>query len=120
MTYLGAFDKDYTDPYGKPITCAEWYDTHESAKPYRDRVMKSLHRLRFKSLWNDIVNEYEENSGYLKIKSLYGFANDVRKLAGMPKMSRKMYDEGRIYRHVFAGSYEYGLEEMWLLCWGDW
>jgi len=109
----------YRDQYGKRVTISEWYETHTSAKPYRDRLMKAINQLRFKSLWQDMVNGVN-GPMYEPDERLYRFVCDVRKLAGMPAMSKEMYEEGRIYRHIFAGSYEYSLSEMWLLCWGDW
>jgi len=109
----------YRDPHGKRISCSEWYNTHENAKPYRDRIMKAINQLRFRGLWHDMV-EGVTDPIYAPDERQYRFVCDVRKLAGMPTMSKEMYEEGRIYRHIFAGNYEYGLKEMYFLCWGDW
>lgn len=120
MTYwIDRYTKPYKDPYGKPVTFVEWYEGHATAKPYRDRIMKAINQLRFKSLWDEMLNTlYKDPTGV--DERLYHFVCDVRKLAGMPKMSKEMYDEGRLYRHIYVGKYTYALEEMWLLCWGDW
>lgn len=111
----------YRDQYGERISCSDWYKTHDSAKPFRDRIMKAINQLRFKGLWYEIVNEEWEDIDFSSPdERLYRFVCDVRKLAGMPRMSRETYLEGRLYRHIFAGDYKYGLDEMWLLCWDDW
>ena len=119
MTYLPAFEKTHKDPFGKPITCSEWYKTHDSAKPFRDRVMKAINRLRYKGLYKDLRKMSFENPSGTEDR-LYRFVCDVRLLAGMPVMSREMFDEGIRYRFPLARDYKFALEEMWLLCWGDW
>ena len=126
-TWTNRWDKDYKDPYGKPLTCAEWYDTHDSAKPFRDRSMKALNQLRFKSgIWQPVYEKGFQDGltqdSYTNdpVKRFMRFVNDVRKLAGMPPMTGKQIREGLRYRHPFANNYDYALEEMWLLCWFDW
>ena len=116
--------KTHKDPYGKPITFIEWYNTHDSAKPYRDRVMKAINQLHFKSvIWEPVQDggisalaDFE----FTAIERFRLFVDDVRMVAGMQKMSTKMYNEGIKYREPFSKNYDYALEEMWLLCWGDW
>ncbi len=119
ITWTDRYDKTHKDPFGNPITCSEWYKTHDSAKPFRDRVMKAINQLRYKGLYKDLRRmSFEEVMGIET--RLYIFVCDVRKLAGMPTMSREMFDEGRRFRFPLARDYKFALEEMWLLCWGDW
>lgn len=125
MSYLSAYEKTHKDPHGKRITYSEWYKTHDSAKPYRDRVMKAINRLRFKSgIWKvrterglyALCDEAYDNP----FDRVHKFVNDVRTLAGMPPMTEDTFREGMRYRWIFTETYDFAVEEMWLLCWGDW
>jgi hypothetical protein len=127
MTYIGFGEKNYKDPCGKPITFGEWYDTHDSAKPFRDRVMKALNQLRFKSgIWKPVMDmgfhdaliQDWDGTAFDHFKV---FVNDVRKLAGMPPMNTEEVRDGLKYRNPFATiNYDWAIKEMWLLCWKDW
>jgi hypothetical protein len=123
-TWTNRWDRDYKDPHGKPITCSEWYDTHDSAKPFRDRVMKAIHHLHFKSnIWKPVVEDgisALSDYKFTAVQKLRLFVDDVRMLAGMPEIPKDLYNEGLEYRDIFAKNYEYAREEFWLLCWGDW
>jgi hypothetical protein len=118
-TWTDYYNKDYKDPFGKRITCSEWYKTHDSAKPFRDRVMKAINQLRYKSLWQDLRRMAFEKPDEVEDR-VYRFVCDARLLAGMPIMSKEVFDEGWRCRNVLARKYTYALTEMWLLCWGDW
>ena len=132
VTWTDRYDKTHKDPFGKPITCSEWYKTHDSAKPFRDRLMKAINQLRYKGLHKVLINFCifpdaeaiitRPTRDYTTVVEdrLYRFVCDVRKLSGMPVMTREMFDEGIRYRFPLARNYKFALEEMWLLCWGDW
>jgi hypothetical protein len=123
-TWTNRFDKNCKDVKGNPVTVSEWYDTCDQSDHYRDRFTKALNRLRFKSgIWLKAQEVGIKNIGDKHLNGwdrVYHFLNDVRKLAGYPEMTREFFNEGIEYRDIFSPNYKYALEEMWLLCWGDW
>lgn len=123
-TWTNRWDKDHRDKFGKSVTSYEWYDTVGDADFYRDRFMKAINRLRYKSgIWKRVRENGLKNlvDGDLQgWDRVYVFLNDVRKLAGKPEMDREFFDEGINYRNIFDKNYEYARDEFWLLCWGDW
>jgi hypothetical protein len=123
MRYVLPAD-NYKDYFNKPCDFSTWYDSHNRAKPFRDRVMKAINQLRFKSgIWQPVRESGVWNlkdGEYVGWDRVYRFVNDVRKLAGLPNMDRKTFEEGRRCRDIFTRTYKYSLVEFWLLCWGDW
>lgn len=75
------------------------------------KVGRAINRLRFKS---NVYEPYETND------RVFIMVNDVRALAGMQPMTRKMFDDGIKYCHIFADNYDWALKEFKALIWGDW
>ena len=125
VTWTDYYNKDYKDPFGNPITCSEWYKTHDSAKPFRDRIMKAVHASKFKSkIWKPTVSKMKHRLDMRDVEEtweqVFHLVNEVRKDAGMPLMKLDFFEEGKYYRAIFIKPYKYALQNFWLLCWGDW
>ena len=92
-----------------------WRKVKAEAVPYRDRIMKSINRLRFKTrLWKMGKEEGVSRN------EIYNFVNKVRKLSERDSMTFEYFNEGMRFRFIFQDVYKYALEDFWLLCWGDW